>query len=208
MTSKINELTEKIYKEGVDKAKAEAKEILKEARAEADKLRKSAKDEKEEILKKAKKEADEIRVNLDSELKLSAKKFISKLKQQITRLITFKQVKKPVKEAMKDSAFIQGIISDLLKNWNPEDPGLSKVNITLAESYKKELEEFAAKNIKEQFDGELEIAFDNSVKSGFTVRPGDGSYIISFTDESFENLFKVYLKETNKHLIFNKDDSN
>jgi len=206
MTSKINELTEKIYKEGVDKAKAEAEEILAEARTEADKLLKSAKDEKEEILKKAKKEADDIRVNLDSELKLSAKKFISELKQQITQLITFNQVKKPVKEALTDSAFIQGIISDLLKSWNPQDPGHSKVNITLAESYKKELEKFATKTIKEQFDGDLEIVFDNSIKSGFKVKPGDGSYIISFTDESFENLFKLYLKETNKRLIFDKDD--
>jgi V/A-type H+/Na+-transporting ATPase subunit E len=206
MTSKINELTEKIYKEGVDKAKAEAEEILAEARAEVDKLLKSAKDEKEKILGKAKKEADEMRVNLDSELKLSAKKFISEIKQQITRLITFKQVQKPVKEPLSDSAFIQGIIRDLLKNWNPQDPEQSKIHIALAESYKKDLEEFASKTIKEQLDGELDIVFDNSMKSGFKVKPGDGSYIISFTDESFENLFKLYLKETNKHLIFDKDD--
>jgi V/A-type H+-transporting ATPase subunit E len=42
------------------------------------------------------------------------------------------------------------------------------------------------------------------MKSGFKVGPADGSYVISFTDEDFNNFFKAYLRPKSTELLFEK----
>ena len=202
MTNKILELTEKIYNEGVEKAKKEAELIIANAKKEADNIINAAKNGEKEIAEQAQKQADELKKNMDSEIRLAARQFISNLKQQITGLITIEQVEIPVKDAFKDEEFVKNIILTIIKNWNPQKPEEFNISLLLPQKEEKELTDFFNNKAKELLDSGLEINFEPNIKSGFKIGPKDGSYYISFTDKDFENYFINYLKDRTKKMIF------
>lgn len=202
MTNKILELTEKIYNEGVDKAKKEAELIIANAKKEADSIINAAKSKEKEIAEQAQKHAAEIQKNADSEIRLAARQFISNLKQQIASLISTAQVEIPVKDAFKDNEFVKNIIITIIKNWNPQKPEEFNISLLLPQKEEKEFVDFFNNKAKGFLNSGLEINFESNIKSGFKIGPKDGSYFISFTDKDFENYFKNYLKEKTKKMIF------
>src|SRR4030042_2198339 len=117
MQNKLQELTEKIYQEGISKGNTEAEAIISNARKEADNIISGAKKEADEILKEARKKSEEILSNGKAELKLSSKQAINALKQQITDLINGEIIHSSVSSAFDDLQFIQRIIEQAVKNW-------------------------------------------------------------------------------------------
>ncbi len=202
MTKKILELTQKIYNEGVEKAKKEAELIIANAKKEAADITNTAKNKEKEIAEQANKHADELKKNADSEIRLAARQFISNLKQQITGLITTEQVEVPVKDAFKDEKFVKNIILTIIKNWNPQKPEELNINLLLPKKEENEFNNFFENKAKELLNAGLEINFEPNIKNGFKIGPKDGSYYISFTDKDFENYFKNYLKERTRKMIF------
>ena len=202
MTNKIVEITEKIYNEGVVKAKIEADKIIAEAKNKADEIIESAKKRELEIIEQAKNQSAEFKKNTDSEIQLAARQFMSKLKQQITNIVTAAQIELPVKDAFKDSEFIKSIILTLIKNWNPQKPEEFKLNILLPEKDKKEFSEFFDTKAITVLNSGIDVKFDGKIEGGFKIGPKDDSFIISFSDIDFENYFKGYLKEKTKKLLF------
>jgi V/A-type H+-transporting ATPase subunit E len=71
MQNKLQELTDKIYNEGVLKAREEADGLLANARKEAALIVANAQKEADSILTSAQKKAEEVKRNLDGELKMS-----------------------------------------------------------------------------------------------------------------------------------------
>ncbi len=202
MENKLQELTEKIYAEGVDKANQEAQQIIDNARAEVEKMHEKAGKEAEQIVDKARKEAEEIKKNVDSEIKLSARQAISTIKQQITELITARATGEKVKESFDDKEFLQKIIETAVKNWDPKSTRGIDVTVLLPEKNRKELDEYFSKKQKALLDAGLELRFDDSMEAGFKIGPKDGSYQISFTDEDFENFFRTYLRPRTTELLY------
>ncbi len=207
MTNKILEITEKIYNEGVVKAKVEADKIIADAKQKAGEIIESAKKQELEILEKAKIQAAEFKKNTDSEIQLAARQFMSKLKQQITNIVTVAQIESPVKEAFNDNEFIKNMILTLIQNWNPQKPEEFKLNILLPKKDEKEFSEFFETKAINVLTHGIDIKFDDKINDGFKIRPKDGSFIISFSDNDFENYFKGYIKEKTKRLLFESSHS-
>ena len=202
MTTKVLELTEKIYNEGITKAKIEAEKILEKAKNDASEIINDANNIEKEIIEQAEKKAFEIKKNSESEMQLSAKQAVSRLKQQITELVLSKQVKMPAIDAFKDTEFIKNLILTLIKNWNPQKPEKLNINLLLPQKDEKEFNSFFESKAKQHLNSGLEINFSTNIKSGFKIGPKNGSYIISFTDNDFENYFKNYIKNKTKQLLF------
>jgi V/A-type H+/Na+-transporting ATPase subunit E len=199
MQSKLQELTEKIYQEGLEKGNAEAKAIIDKAKSESLAILNSAKSEAEKIISDANKKAAEIKTNTGSEIKLSSKQAINALKQQITDTINSSVVGKVVEKSF-DKDFTKQIIETTLKNWSSKQS--SDLKIILPASDEKELTDYFKKSVKDLLDKGLEINFETAIKAGFQISPKDGSYKISFTDKDFENFFKQYLRPRLIELLF------
>ena len=69
MENKIQELTDKIYREGVEKGNEEAQRLIANAQEEAKKIIEDARKEAESIVNSSRKSADELAENTKSELK-------------------------------------------------------------------------------------------------------------------------------------------
>src|SRR5690606_29680647 len=114
---KIQELTSKLYSEGVEKGKEEAGKILAEANTQKKLILEEAEAKAKQILEAAKKEAAELKKNTESELKLYTAQSAEALKTEITNLITNNLSSSNVKAATTDAAFMQKVIIELVKNW-------------------------------------------------------------------------------------------
>ena len=202
MQNKLQELTEKIYQEGISKGNAEAEVIISNAKKEAESIITEARKEAENILKAAKKKSEEIKINGEAELKLSSKQAINSIKQQLTDLINGSVVNPVVSDAFNDKTFITKIIEVAVKNWNSSSTGNQGIRLLVPEKEEKSLKEYFSKSAKDLLDKGLEIKAEGSVKSGFQISPKDGGYKISFTESDFINFFKQYLRPKLTELLF------
>nr|WP_321357564.1 V-type ATP synthase subunit E [uncultured Draconibacterium sp.] len=202
MTDRIEEITQKIYNEGITKAKDDADQLLAEAKEKADAIIRSAKLTQDEIIRDAQKKAEEDKRRTEAELQLAARQFISHLKQQITDLVSTAQINSPVNEAFNDRDFIKKIILTLIKKWDPKAGKSMDLHLLLPPDDQKELTAFLQKNATKAMNKGIEISVEPKLKSGFRIGPKDGSYLISFTAEDFTNYFKQYFKDGTKKLLF------
>lgn len=203
MDSKIQQLTETIYNEGVEKARGEADAILKEANEKAEQIKKDAQKEADRIVEEANEKSQELKKQVDSEIKMTTNQAVSAMKQEITTLVTMKVIQPSVKELFSDTEYLKTLISDVVKGWiEKEDFDLK---VILPESNRKQLEKYFKNNLADELNKGLEVTFTKNMKSGFKIGPTDGSYIISFTDDDFTNFLKSYLRPKTSQLLFEEE---
>jgi V/A-type H+-transporting ATPase subunit E len=202
MENKLQELTQKLYNEGVEKANEEADKILAEAKSEADKLKQDAEKDAQKIIADAEQKSAEIKKNVDAELNLAAKQTIRTVKQQITDMIVSKVINEPVKKAFDDVKFVKEIIETVVKNWDPQKNETIDLSVLLPADLEKEFAKFFNAKSGKELNANLELSFSDTIKGGFKVGPADGSYKISFSEEDFENFFKSYLRPKTIELLY------
>lgn len=205
MQNKLQELTEKIFKEGISKGNAEAEKIINDSKKEAGDIVANAKKEADKIISNAKKKSDEIKSSSEAEFRLSSKQAINALKQQITDLVNGEIVSASVKDAFKDKDFVKRLIETSIKNWKPASDEDIDISLLLPEKQEKEIQQYFTKSVKDLLKKGLEIRFDDEVKSGFQIGPKNGSYKISFTEEDFINFFTQYLRPRLIKLLFTEE---
>jgi len=203
MDSKIQQLTETIYNEGVEKAREEADAILKDANEKAEQIKKDAQKDADRIVEEAREKSQELKKQVDSEIKMTTNQAVSAMKQEITTLVTMKVIQPSVKELFSDTEYLKSLISDVVKGWiEKEDFDLK---VILPESKRDQLEKYFKNNLAKELSKGLEVTFTRNMKAGFKIGPSDGSYVISFTDEDFTNFLKSYLRPKTSQLLFEEE---
>ncbi len=194
MQNKLQELTEKIYKEGLTKGTEEASQLVSKAKSDAAKIVDEAQKQAAQIVAQAKKEAEDLKKNVNTEVSISTRQVISALKQDVSGIIEAKVIETPITEALKDTNFVKSVIEAAIKNWNPESTQRISLQVLVPQNTEKELSEFLKTKVFNTLNKDLEVVADKNMKYGFKIGPKDGSYIISFTEKDFENLFKEYMR--------------
>ena len=195
MDNKIQELTEKIYAEGVEKGKTEADRIVVEAQAKAETILKEAQAKAESIVADAKKNAEELNANTRSELKLYGAQAVGTLKSEAATIVTDTVVKAAVKDAVAGDA-LKAFIVKIAERWSADEP----LVISTAEA--AELKAFFAAKAKALLDKGVAIEQVNGKKASFSIAPADGSYKVNFGEGEFEEFFKSFLRPQMVELLF------
>ncbi len=196
MENKIQELTDKIYREGVEKGNEEAQRLVSSAREEAAKIVEDAKKEAEAILAAARKSAVETAENTQSEIKLFAGQAVNALKSEITTLLCNQVVGDAVKGFVADKEYLNKFIVSLATQWTTNEPVV--ISAADAEGLKK----YFASNAKALLDKGVKIEQVNGAKALFSISPADGSYKVNFGEEEFENYFKDFLRPQLVEMLF------
>ncbi len=205
MEDKLQELTSKIYQEGISRGKEEAEKIREEAGKKADEIIKKAKEEAEKIVEEAKKKAEEDKKNMMAELKLAANQAVNSLKQEISEMIQSEAIKKVSDPAFRDQEFMNEVIITMVKNWNPEAGSLD-LTAVLPKKKQKEIDQYFSNKAKELLDKGLTLQYSDQLKEGFEIGPDDGSYTISFKESDFEAFVKEYLRPRMINLLFKDEE--
>ena len=183
MENKIQELTDKIYREGVEKGNTEAQKLIANAQDEAKKIVEDARKEAEAIVAASRKSADELAENTKSELKLFAGQAVNALKSEIATLVTDKIVNADVKAFAADKDYLNAFIVALASKWSVNEP------IVISTADAEGLKKYFATQAKALLDKGVKIEQVNGNKTLFTVSPADGSYKVFLRPQLVEMLF-------------------
>lgn len=199
--NKIKELTEKIHREGLEKANKEAEQIIEKARKEADEIISKAGEEADSIIKSARKEAEALSHKIKSDIRLSSQQAISNLRKEISELVQASVVKEPIDKAFNDSRFVTGLLETMVKNWNPcEAEG--DLQVLLPKDKLKMMENYFRKKSSHVLNRGLSLKEYNGSGNGFEIRPKNGHYKISMTDEAFDRFLKEHFKTQTLEFLY------
>ncbi|MDP3436515.1 MAG: hypothetical protein Q8S04_04680 [Bacteroidales bacterium] len=204
MQNKLQELTDKLYTEGLSKGKIEAEELKANAKKEAEEIIAKAKEEYNLILEKAKKDSLDYRIKIENEIKMISRQTLAKVKQNIEEVVTTKAIQKPVKDAMESKEFLGSLIKSAIASFNPANSDSVSLEILLPESLKTELDSFIQNDILKQLNGTVEFFYDKKIPTGFKIGPKGEGYYISFTDKDFQGLLAQYLKPKTREFLFSE----
>ena len=173
MQNKLQELTEKLYQEGLVKGKEEGEALLAQARKEA-----------ADIVAEAEKKAQCLQAT----------------KKDLENLLVGKIEEQKVSETLKDAAFVKEIILSVAQKFNSEEA--EDLVLVLPESQKAELEPWVAGELAKALKGGVKAEFSKKVSGGFTVGPKDGGWFVSLTEQTFNELIAEYLRPVTRKLLF------
>jgi len=193
---KIQELTDRIRREGVEKGQAEAAKIIEQAKAEAEKIVADARHQAEALTSQAQKTARELEANTKSELKLYLSQSLNALKSEITNVVTNKIITQSVGKVVDDKDFIGKFTVALATQWAKNEA------ITISTADADALKAYFAKEAKALLDKGVKIEKVNGKDALFSIQPADGSYRVDFGQEQLESYFKAFLRPQLIDMLF------
>ena len=202
MQDKLQELTDRLYNEGLSKGKQEGEELIQKAHADADAIVAQAKAEAERIIAQANKEAEELKTKVTADVKMAATQSIAVTKQEIEQMVVTKTATEGVKANMGNAEFVKELIMNVVKAFNPQNASPVALDLILPESLKAQVEPFIQNEIANQFKGEIKVDYSKKMNGGFKVAPRDGGYVLQFTDDEFTQLIANYMRPATKKILF------
>ena len=200
MDNKLQELTDRLYKEGLSKGKDEGEAILADASRKAEEIIAAAKKEADAVLRDARKEAEDFRTKVEGDVKMAATQSIQAVRNDIENLMVGKLTDSAVNASLADVEFIKEAIKAVAMNFNAQEA--VDLEAVLPEALKGELEPFIKGELAGALKGGISASFSKKVSGGFNIGPKDGSYFISFTDETFRSLISEYLRPATRKILF------
>jgi len=197
MDVKIQELTDKIYREGVEKGNEEAERILAKANEQKRSILQNAEQEAERIVSTAEKQVAEMKKNAESELKLYAAQFIEDFKSEVADLITGKIVASNVQPLAQDMTYMQKVMLEIAKGWAESD------GVTIQTAAAEQLSKYFVANAKDVLNkGNVKVEKINGKPTSFNIVPADGTYKVAFGEDEFLAFFKELLRPQLMELLF------
>lgn len=197
---KLQELTQKLYEEGLAKGKQDGEALLQKAQSEAEGIVKQAQEEAEAILAKARKDAEDFKVKVEGDVKMAAQQAVQATRTDIENLVVSKVVDGTVDKALANEDYIKGIITAVAQKFSADEP--ADLSLVLPENLKKSLEPFVKNELGKLLGKGIDASFSKKVAGGFKIGPKDGGYFVSLTDETFKDLIGSYLRPATKKLLF------
>ena len=190
MEIQLQELIDKIKKDGIESASVEAAKLKHEAENTAASLLAAAKKEAADIVNKAKADAERSEKAGRAALEQASRNLILAFKGEIEALLD-KIIVQAAASAYKEDT-LKALLPDLLKVWVSKG-GTNSLNLLLGENDLEKLKSWAAGTLAEEMKKGLELKSDRNLGAGFKIAYKDGSAYYDFSAESVAELLAAYL---------------
>ena len=205
MQNKLQELTDKLYNEGLSKGKKEAEDLKAAAVKESDRIIADARREAEKIIADARKEAEELRTRVENDIRMASAQTISSVRQRIESIIIAKAVSADTKKSLEDPDMIKSLLTTVAAAFNAADAAPAGLEAVLPASMQESLQAWFGENAVKAMDKGIDVTFSKQIQGGFKIGPKDGGYMISFAEGDFENILTEYLRPTARKLLFGQE---
>lgn len=197
---KLQELTDKLYNEGLSKGKAEGERLLANAQAEAKATIAKAQAEADAIVAEANAKAEAILQKAASDVKTASAQAMQATKSDIENILLGGISAKPVENALSDPDFLKDIIKAVASQFSSSEQ--KDIALILPESLQDKLEPWVSAELSKLVSGKVEANFSKKVAGGFNIGPADGGWYVSLSDETFKSLISEYLRPVTKKILF------
>ncbi len=191
MAEELQPLLDQIRKEGVEKAEAEAAEILAQAKEKAAQIVRDAEAKAKELVAKAETDAEVFTQRSIATLEQSARDVLITVGQGIENIIS-----EIVAESTTDALNIN-VLEQMLVNMAQscaEKPGETRIEMLVSEADQKELVKFFVAKYSEKMGGGIELHVDNEILKGFKVSFADDHAYLDFTQEAIAEALTAFLR--------------
>jgi len=195
MEVKLENLIEKLKKEGVDAAQKESDKIVNKAQKDADQIIADAQKKASKILEDAKQQTEKFKTNTELALNQAARDSELLLKQNVTELFdrVFKQA---VSENLKPD-FLQKIILKIIEQWGKD----KSIEVILNAQDKKHLEKLLFAGVRKSLKKTVTLKPSSEISHGFQIGLKGEDVYFDFSDESLAELLKLHLNPRIKEIL-------
>ena len=190
MDTHVEELIDRIKKDGVAAAETSASEKIAQAQKEADKIILNAKEEAEKILRQAKEETARLEKASEDAIKQAGRNILLSFKDSITKELSAIVSKEVADSYSKET--LARLVPEVVKEWVKND-GAEDVSVLLNEKDLKAAEADIKAALKAEIAKGLTLKTDNSISSGFRVGVKDDAAFYDYSAEAVADLFSSYL---------------
>ena len=194
MEIQLQELIDKIKKDGIETATEEAKKIKHEAEAEAARLIAAAQKEAADIVSRGKDDAERSEKAGRAALEQASRNLVLAFKEEIKVLLD-KIIGEAAVSAYKEDT-LKLILPELFKAWATRG-GSNSLDLLLSEGDLGKLKSWAQGALAAELKKGVELKSDRNLGAGFKIANKDGSAYYDFSAESVAELLSTYL---NPHL--------
>jgi V/A-type H+-transporting ATPase subunit E len=189
MDIQLNELIEKIKKDGIESAGEEASRLKAQAETEAKRIVEAAKKEAADIIAKAKIDGERSEKAGIAAVGQASRNLVLAFGGEIQKLLGAISAK--AAGAAFDENTLKSVIPELIKNW-ASGKGDDLV-VLLNEGDLKKVEAFLKDKLSEELKKGVELKADRNLQAGFRISNRDGSAYYDFSADAVAELFSAYL---------------
>ena len=202
MQNKLQELTDKLYNEGLSKGKQEAEELLARAHADADRILADARHQAEQILADARKETEALRKTAENDIAMASRETLSAVRQQTERVVVAGALGDTVAKTLSDSSFVRELLETVVKAFRADDAEPRELSAILPASMQEELRDRYANELSALMGKGVNVRFEKNTLGGFRIGPAEGGFRLDFTDADFTALLSAYLRPATRKILF------
>lgn len=197
MDVQLQELIDKIKKDGVASAESASATIIAEAEKKAAQIVAEAEEKAGNILKNAKAETERMEKSSKDAIAQAGRNLLISFRDGVTISLDA-LIKKEVSKAY-DSNMLKTLIPETVKTWASK--GEDDLSVLLSEKDLATLEAGFTSSLKAEIANGLEIKSDSSISSGFKVGVQDGAAFYDFSAEAVAELFASYLNPVTAKIL-------
>ena len=190
MDIQLQELIEKIKKDGVSSAESAARKIIADAEKKAASIVSDAEVKADSIIKTAKAETERMEKASEDAIAQAGRNLIISFRDGINKEL-FAIVNSETEKAM-DKDLLKKLIPETVKAWSA-NPDADDVSVLLPAKDLKALETSLKTALKAKISKGLVIKSDASLSAGFRIGSKNGSAFYDFSAEEVAALFSAYL---------------
>lgn len=190
MDVQLQELIDKIKKDGVTAAKTSAEEIISEAEENAKKIVSDAQAQAEKIIKNAKAETERMEKASEDAIKQAGRNLIISFRDSITSELS--AIVQAETAAAYSNDLLLRLIPETVKAWGAKNDA-KDVSVLLNEKSLKELETGLRAALKAEIAKGLELKADKTLSAGFRIGINNGQAYYDYSAEAVSDLFSAYL---------------
>jgi len=189
MEIQVQELIDKINKDGIKTATDESNRIKAAAEAEARRILESAKKEADGIISQSKMEAERAEKAGIASLHQASRNLILSFKDEIQALIN-KVINDNVAGNYSED-ILKSVLPEILKNWAAK--GTDNLALILSEGDLAKLQGFLNEKLKNELGKGIELKSNRKLSYGFHISNKEGSVYYDFSSEAVAGLLSSYL---------------
>ena len=190
MDVQLQELIDKIKKDGVTAAEKEAAKIIAEADKKGETIVKDAEDQAAKIIKDAKAETKRMEKASDEAIVQAGRNMLLSFKDSIVAELDGLIKEETAKALSKD--VLGKLISETVKAW-VKNTDASELSILLSEKDLKALESSFKTKLKAEIKKGMEIKPDKTLTAGFRIGVKNGAAYYDYSAEALSEMFAAYL---------------
>jgi V/A-type H+-transporting ATPase subunit E len=190
MDVQLQELIDKIKKDGVAAAEKESAKTIAESEKKAEKIIADAQEKAAESIKNAKIEAEKTEKASDEAIKQAARNMLLSFKDSLVAELDGLIQAETGKALSKD--VLGKLIPETVKAW-AKNTDASELSVLLSEKDLKALETSFKTQLKAEIKKGLEIKPDKTLTAGFRIGVKNGAAFYDYSADALAQMFAAYL---------------